>query len=103
MFDKPKCAVVIGASRGIGLGLVEEFLRRSCRVIATYRSPGTAEALLNLSKEDAGLNLEKMDINDLDQVVELAKRLKNTKIDFLFINAGISLGPSEKVQNVDLL
>ena len=102
MFNKPKCAVVIGASRGLGLGLVKEFLRSSCQVTATYRSPGTAEALLNLSKEESGLNLEKVDINDFDQVVELAKRLKSTKIDFLFINAGISLGPGEKVQNVDL-
>ena len=101
MLDTQKCAVVIGASRGLGLGLVKEFLRRDCRVTATYRSPETAQPLLDLSKENAGLDLEKVDINASDQVMELAIRLKSTKVDFLFINAGVSLGPDEKVQNVD--
>ncbi|MDC0121378.1 SDR family NAD(P)-dependent oxidoreductase [Amylibacter sp.] len=101
MLDTQKCAVVIGASRGLGLGLVKEFLRRDCRVTATYRSPETAQPLLDLSKEDAGLDVEKVDINASDQVMELAIRLKRTKVDFLFVNAGISLGQDEKVQNVD--
>ena len=70
MLDTQKCAVVIGASRGLGLGLVKEFLRRDCRVTATYRSPETAQPLLDLSKEDAGLDLEKVDINASDQVME---------------------------------
>jgi len=101
MFDTPKYAVVIGASRGLGLGLVKEFLLRNCRVTATYRSLETAQPLLDLSKEDPRLSLEKVDINYSDQVMKLAIRLKSTKVDFLFINAGVSLGPDEQIQNID--
>jgi NAD(P)-dependent dehydrogenase (short-subunit alcohol dehydrogenase family) len=101
MLDTTKYAVVIGASRGLGLGLVKEFLLRNCRVTATYRSLETAKPLLDLSKEDPRLRLEKVDINDPDQVMKLAIRLKSTTVDFLFINAGVSLGPKEQVQNID--
>jgi len=38
-------ALVVGASRGLGLGLVKELVGRGWNVIATLRSPGTASGL----------------------------------------------------------
>jgi NAD(P)-dependent dehydrogenase (short-subunit alcohol dehydrogenase family) len=35
----PSLAVVVGANRGIGLGVVKEFLSRGWSVIATARRP----------------------------------------------------------------
>lgn len=35
MFDKNKRAIVVGASRGIGLGLVRELLNQHWQVIVT--------------------------------------------------------------------
>jgi NAD(P)-dependent dehydrogenase (short-subunit alcohol dehydrogenase family) len=41
-------AVVVGGSRGIGLGLVRKLLDRENRVIATARQPGGFSALHGL-------------------------------------------------------
>ena len=40
-----KTALVTGCSRGIGLGLVKEFLKGNFRVVATCRNPKNAKAL----------------------------------------------------------
>ena len=40
----PSVALVVGANRGIGLGVVREFLRRGWSVIATARHPDAAAA-----------------------------------------------------------
>lgn len=101
MTDQPKSAIVIGASRGLGLGLVRELLLRGWSVTATYRKADTAQGLLALSHENAALSLEVVDIVEPDQVARLAERLKDVHVDLLFVNSGISLGPDEKVQHVD--
>ena len=52
-----KTAIVTGASRGIGAGLVEAFLREGYNVVATSRDPNrtlTASASLVLLDGDIG-------------------------------------------------
>ena len=81
-----KTALVIGASRGLGLGLVKQLHGEGWQVIATVRDPQRAEALAAL----ADVRLEILDIDDVASVDALAQRLTGTQLDLLYINAGIS-------------
>lgn len=88
MTDK-QTALIIGASRGLGLGLVREYLNRGWRVIATAR--GANEALHGLAVE-AGerLRLETLDITHDGAVASLAKDLEGETLDLLFVSAGVT-------------
>jgi len=93
-------ALIIGASRGLGLALAEEYLKREWRVIATVR--GETPAKLNNLWEAHGkhFEIEQLDINKPDQLAALRTKLANRKIDLLFVNAGISNGPAETIATV---
>jgi NAD(P)-dependent dehydrogenase (short-subunit alcohol dehydrogenase family) len=83
-----KTALLLGASRGLGLGLAREYLARGWRVIATAREDaGKLEAL---AKDTGNLRIERVDISDPDGVAKLARNLKSEKLDLLFLIAGIS-------------
>jgi NAD(P)-dependent dehydrogenase (short-subunit alcohol dehydrogenase family) len=82
-------ALVVGASRGLGLGLAEELCGRSWRLIATVRGP--SEALEALARRyPASLKIETVDITKADSVTALRGRLEGRRLDLLFINAGIA-------------
>jgi NAD(P)-dependent dehydrogenase (short-subunit alcohol dehydrogenase family) len=82
-------ALLVGASRGLGLGLAREYLARGWRVIATARD--NAAELEALAKTANGnLRIEQVDIADTDGVTELAAMLKGETLDLLFLIAGIS-------------
>lgn len=85
-----KTALVIGASRGLGLGLVKQLHEEGWRVIATVRDPQRAEPLAALGD----VRIEALDIREASSVDALAQRLAGTQLDLLFINAGIS-GPRD--------
>ncbi len=65
MFDKNKRAIVVGASRGIGLGLVRELLNQHWQVIATIRDITQVSTGLNqlLSEYPDRLELTELDLN----------------------------------------
>lgn len=86
-----KTALIIGASRGIGLGLAQRFLEQGWQVIATYRS---SKGLLQLQKLPS-VRAEQVDILDRASVAALARRLQNITVDILLINAGVS-GPEHR-------
>ena len=82
-------ALLLGASRGLGLGLAREYLARQWRVIATARSKATElEALAKGAK--GNLRIEQVDIADIDGVRELRETLADEKLGLLFLVAGIS-------------
>lgn len=82
-------ALVVGASRGLGLALVQEWLERGWRVIATAR--GRSDPLEALANRFPGsLAIETVDINDAGTVRALRDRLSGRRVDVLFINAGIA-------------
>jgi NAD(P)-dependent dehydrogenase (short-subunit alcohol dehydrogenase family) len=86
-------ALVVGASRGLGLGLVKELVGRGWNVIATMRSPGTASGLTAFAAGgDGKVRLETLDLEEGGQIDALAERLSGETLDLLFVNAGISLG-----------
>jgi NAD(P)-dependent dehydrogenase (short-subunit alcohol dehydrogenase family) len=93
--------LVVGASRGLGLGLVREYLRRGWRVIGTVRDkahPSELQALAAAQPER--LAVETVDINRPEQVAALRARLAGRRIDLLFVNAGVSNGPGETLATV---
>jgi NAD(P)-dependent dehydrogenase (short-subunit alcohol dehydrogenase family) len=82
-------ALLIGASRGLGLGLAREYLSRGWRVIATARSDATKLVELAKGAKD-DLRIEQVDIADTDGLAELREALAHEKLDLLFVVAGIS-------------
>lgn len=94
-------ALIVGASRGLGLGLVGEYLARGWRVIATERTTGASAGLARL-KAQAGdrLTLTTVDINVPEQVRALAGQVVDRPLDLLFVNAGVSDDPSLTIGQV---
>jgi NAD(P)-dependent dehydrogenase (short-subunit alcohol dehydrogenase family) len=92
--------LVIGASRGLGLAIVSEYLDRGSAVVATVR--GTARTPLHDLHDAAGgrLDIEHVDIDSPDQVRALRDRLGARRFDLLFVNAGVANGPKETVEDV---
>ncbi|MFC0633558.1 SDR family NAD(P)-dependent oxidoreductase [Brevundimonas balnearis] len=87
-------ALVVGASRGLGLGLVEEYLSRGWRVVATVRDDAGEAALQELPGADR-LTVERADVADDADIARLAQHISKP-LDLLFINAGV-MGPSDMV------
>jgi len=84
--------LITGASRGIGLGLVKEFLSRGFQVVATCRNPGAAA---ELSQVLAGANQEpavSLDVTEDESIKTLQKYLQDKElvVRHLINNAGIS-------------
>ena len=83
-----RTALIVGASRGLGLALAEEFLARAWSVIGTVRE-GKRTPLHELADQSGGkLRIEAVDINDLSQVERLKAHLPGQFLDLLFVNAG---------------
>ena len=75
-----KNALVVGASRGLGLGLTTRLLERGWRVTATSRhAGGDLEALA--TQWDGALTVETVDTNDAASVDALHKRLSDKVFD----------------------
>jgi NAD(P)-dependent dehydrogenase (short-subunit alcohol dehydrogenase family) len=84
-----KQLLLIGASRGLGFALADEYLKRGWRVVATERSRSTSKLHDLLGAADDRLEIETVDINYPDQVAALRVRLVSRQFDMLFVNAGI--------------
>lgn len=98
MTKNSKTALIVGASRGLGLGLTQELIGRGWSVIATERKNDPASALRKYATQKNDLlKIEQVDINEADSIHNLQKNLVGTKLDFLFINAGVAGDPSETV------
>ena len=88
--------LIVGASRGLGLGLAREYVARGWRVIGTVRAGGQPGGMQSLAAEaGAQVRVETVDINVAEQVAALRSRLQGERIDLLFVNAGIANGPAE--------
>lgn len=95
-----KTVLLVGASRGLGFAMVEEFLKRGWRVIATGRE-GSTEKLRQLAKTSHGaLEVEIVDITIPEQVAALRGRLEARRLDMLFVNAGVKNDDRETIADV---
>jgi NAD(P)-dependent dehydrogenase (short-subunit alcohol dehydrogenase family) len=93
-------ALIIGASRGLGLALAEEYLDRGWRVIGTVR--GNARTGLHdlAGWVDGRLELETLDVTEPGQIAALRHRLDGRRIDLLFVNAGIASNIQDSIGQV---
>ena len=92
-----KTILIVGASRGLGLGLAQEYAARGWTVIGTVRDAANPGALAQITPP---VRIEKVDINHTGEVLELADRLAGTMLDVLFVNAGVSNGAGEILPDV---
>jgi NAD(P)-dependent dehydrogenase (short-subunit alcohol dehydrogenase family) len=89
----PSLAVVIGANRGIGLGVVKEMLSRGWSVIASARRPEAAAELKSLATVNPGkLDVVGLDMTNASQVDVFPGAIKGRILDAVLINAGVA-GP----------
>jgi NAD(P)-dependent dehydrogenase (short-subunit alcohol dehydrogenase family) len=83
-------ALIIGASRGLGLALAAEYFKRGSGVVATIRGD-TPPALRKLGTNAADrFAVEHVDITDRDALAALHKRLQGRAFDVVFVNAGVA-------------
>ena len=81
--------LIIGASRGLGLGLTREFAAQGWAVTATVRSAAQqAQAPL----QELGVRVEQLEMTDPNSLEQLANRLNDQQFDVIFVNAGVA-GP----------
>ena len=92
-------ALIVGASRGLGLGLCEELFARGWSVTGTARNPERATQLAELSRNSNDSNgrvrVERADMDESPDIEALGEKLAPGSLDLLFINGGI-FGPRGK-------
>jgi NAD(P)-dependent dehydrogenase (short-subunit alcohol dehydrogenase family) len=98
--NAPKSLLLIGASRGLGLAIAEQYLKRGWHVIGTVR--GSDRTKLHALREHwkSQLEIETLDINIPDEVVALRTRLKERMLDFVLVNAGVKNDDRETIADV---
>jgi NAD(P)-dependent dehydrogenase (short-subunit alcohol dehydrogenase family) len=80
----PRTALIIGASRGLGLGLVTELRSRGWRATGTVRDEAGARRV-----EAVGAKAERLDTSDAGSIAALSGKLSGEAFDLVFVNAGI--------------
>lgn len=91
-----RLALVVGANRGIGLGVTKEFLAHGWDVIATARQPDKAAALHALAAAHPGrVSIPRLDINNPADLDGFAGALGGKMLDAVLVNAGVS-GPDHR-------
>ena len=96
----PPSLLLIGASRGLGFALAEEYLERGWRVVATERVRTTSKLHDLLGATEDRLEIETVDIVYPDQLAALRARLASRKFDLLFVNAGVTNDHRETIADV---
>jgi NAD(P)-dependent dehydrogenase (short-subunit alcohol dehydrogenase family) len=88
-------ALIVGASCGIGLGLVEEFVHRGWSVTATVRGESSSGALRDAAKAaDGNVVIETVDTADRASGEALRDRLEGQVFDAIIVNAGLGGPPA---------
>jgi NAD(P)-dependent dehydrogenase (short-subunit alcohol dehydrogenase family) len=90
--SKPKIFIT-GASSGIGMEFVRQYLKEGCRVFATYRNDDTASSLKSLKGD---LQLFHLDIRKIKDIERVRNCIKSECIDVLINNAAIH-GPEDRL------
>ena len=95
-----KHLLLVGASRGLGLGMAAEFLKRGWNVVGTVR--GSARTGLHDLKDeyDGRVEIESLDITEPDQIAALHRRLSGRSFAILFVNAGTANANDDPIADV---
>lgn len=89
--------LVVGASRGLGEAIVEAYAARGAKVVGTVRGDKPTALHEFASRAGGAVEIEHVDIDEPDQIDALAGRLAGRAFDLLFVVAGISLVPMERI------
>lgn len=111
-FDEPVMAWVQGASRGIGLGMVETLLRdgQTNIVIATSRHPEQSERLMALKQEHPErLEVFGMDVTDEGSIIRAVEQVEEhaASLNLVINTAGVlhdqsmGLSPEKRLDDLD--
>ena len=94
--------LLIAASRGLGLAMAEEFLKKDWTVVGTVRADSTRTKLHDLAGQHPGrLEIETLDITEPAQIAALRQRLSGRVFEMLFVNAGTTNShPQEAIGEV---
>jgi NAD(P)-dependent dehydrogenase (short-subunit alcohol dehydrogenase family) len=93
--------LIIGASRGLGYAMAEEYLKHGWSVVGTVRGESRTRLHDLAAKPDSRVQIETLDINFPDQIAALRARLTGRTFDVLFVNSGIAnKNPDETVAEV---
>lgn len=92
--------LIIGASRGIGLEFVRQYLIEGWEVHATIRTP---DKTLPLKGVSGNLQLHQLDVRYSDQIRQLASSFLTHPIDVLIHNAGVgrSSGGKKEIMKIN--
>ncbi|HDR9358497.1 TPA: SDR family oxidoreductase [Burkholderia vietnamiensis] len=93
--------LLVAASRGLGLAMAEQFLNHGWHVTGTVRAGSGRSKLHDLAERvGARLDIETLDICEPAQLAALRARLSGRRFDMLFVNAGTSNDPAERIGEV---
>jgi NAD(P)-dependent dehydrogenase (short-subunit alcohol dehydrogenase family) len=88
--SKIKTALIVGSSRGLGLAIAEELLKRNWNVIGTARE-GKRTKLHDLSEKWKGkLQIQYLDMTIPAQIERLKSNFIGESLDLLFVSAGVA-------------
>ncbi|WP_153504960.1 SDR family oxidoreductase [Cumulibacter manganitolerans] len=89
--------LVIGASRGLGEAIVEDYVARGARVVGTVQNDEPSPLHDFARRNSSAVEIERVDVTEPDQIAALRQRLASRVFDLLFVVAGISLAPQDAI------
>lgn len=95
-----KSLLLVGASRGLGLAIAEQYLERGWHVVGTVRDAAGTKLHDLRERWNGQLEIETVDITVPDQVRALRGRLEGRTFDFLFVSAGVKNDDRETIADV---
>ena len=96
-----KTVLIIGASRGLGYAMAEEYLKHGWSVVGTVRGESRTQLHDLAARSEGRVEIETIDINVPDQIAALRARVAGRTFDLLFVNAGVTNNnPNEIVAEV---
>ena len=97
-FDlKSKIAIVTGGAQGFGLDIAKKFINSGAQVRIWDNDENELNKVIK-KENNENLKYDVVDVTDFDSVNRTIKNLKNSKIDILINNAGIT-GPTAELWN----
>lgn len=85
-----KVILLVGASRGLGYAMAEEYLKHGWHVVGTVRGENRTKLHELAARSNSRLEIETVDINFPDQIAALRARLARRAFDVLFVNPGVT-------------
>lgn len=95
-----KAVCIVGASRGIGLGMAKHYAANGYQVYATQRthSDGLADAA---GSSGGAITVLQADVTDTASIAALAGSIPAASLDVLVMNAGVYGGPDQTLADLD--